>query len=173
MDSPKPGERLIRAPGMMRGYLGRPEETAATVVDGWLRSGDLMHADRDGFLYFHGRAKELIRRGGENLSPAEIESVLTTHPGVGEAAVIPVPDEVMGEEVMAVVRLADGIEPPGPHDLAEHCSARLARFKVPRFICIRDAPFALTPSMRIRKEALRGELEELLANSWDRTRDSR
>jgi crotonobetaine/carnitine-CoA ligase len=166
------GELLIRAPGMMLGYLGRPDETGATLVDGWLRSGDLVHRDGDGFLYFHGRKKELIRRGGENLSPAEIESVLATHPCVGQAAVIPVPDDVMGEEVMAVVRVADGTEAPHPRELAEYCAARLARFKVPRFVCVRDRPFALTPSMRIRKEALRGELEQLLADAWDRAKDS-
>jgi crotonobetaine/carnitine-CoA ligase len=165
------GELLIRAPGMMLGYLGRPEETAATLVDGWLHSGDLVHREEDGFVYFHGRKKEMIRRGGENLSPAEIESVLSTHPGVGQAAVIPVPDDLMGEEVMAVVRVAEGMEAPEPRELAEFCAARLARFKVPRFISFADKPFALTPSMRVRKDVLRGELEPLLASAWDRTID--
>jgi crotonobetaine/carnitine-CoA ligase len=111
----------------------------------------------------------MIRRGGENLSPAEIESVLNTHPGVGQAAVIPVPDDLMGEEVMAVVRVADGQESPEPSELAEFCAERLARFKVPRFICVADKPFPLTPSMRVRKDVLRSETELLLAKAWDRT----
>jgi carnitine-CoA ligase len=162
------GELLIRAPGMMLGYLGRPDETAAILVDGWLRSGDLVHRDGDGFYYFHGRKKGLIRRGGENLSPAEIEAVLETHPAVGQAAVIPVPDELMGEEVMAVLRVADGQESPTPHELAEFCAARLARFKVPRYVCFADKPFPLTASMRVRKEVLRGDLDLLLAEAWDR-----
>jgi crotonobetaine/carnitine-CoA ligase len=165
------GELFIRAPGMMSGYLGRPEETAATLVDGWLRSGDLMDRDDNGYLYFRGRKKELIRRGGENLSPAEVESVLVAHPAVAGAAVIPVPDDIMGEEVLAVVRVAEGMARPHPRDLTAYCSGRLAHFKVPRFVHLRDRPFALTPSMRIRKDVLRLELEELLAASWDRTKD--
>jgi carnitine-CoA ligase len=163
------GELLIRAPGMMLGYLGRPEETAAILVDGWLRSGDLVHRDEDGFYYFHGRKKEMVRRGGENLSPAEIEAVLGAHPAVGQAAVIPVPDELMGEEVMAVLRVADGQEQPTPQELADFCAARLARFKVPRYVCFAHKPFSLTASMRVRKEVLRAELDDLLADAWDRT----
>jgi crotonobetaine/carnitine-CoA ligase len=154
---------------MMLGYLGRPEETAATLVDGWLRSGDLVQRDGDGLFYFHGRKKQMIRRGGENLSPAEIESVLATHAGVGQAAVIPVPDELMGEEVMAVVRVAEGQERPSPKELAEFCAARLAPFKVPRYISFTDKPFPLTASMRVRKEVLRGELDVLMSSAWDRT----
>lgn len=165
----KTGELLIRAPGMMLGYLGRPEETAAILVDGWVHSGDLVHRDAAGFYYFHGRKKALIRRGGENLSPSEIEAVLETHAAVSQAAVIPVPDEIMGEEVMAVLRVADGRQPPTPQELAHFCAARLARFKVPRFICFAEKPFPLTASMRVRKEVLRGELDRLLEQAWDRT----
>jgi crotonobetaine/carnitine-CoA ligase len=163
------GELLIHAPAMMLGYLGRPEETAAVLEDGWFRSGDLAHRDGDGLYYFHGRKKQMIRRGGENLSPAEIEAVLEGHPAVGQAAVIPVPDELMGEEVMAVLRVADGQEQPTPQELADFCSARLARFKVPRYVCFARKPFPLTASMRVRKEVLRVELDELLADAWDST----
>jgi crotonobetaine/carnitine-CoA ligase len=163
------GELLIRARGVMRGYLRRPEETAAALVDGWFRSGDLVHRDEEGFIYLHGRKKEIIRRGGENLSPAEIESILVRHPAVAHAAVLAVPDELMGEEAIAVLRAAEGTErPPHPQELAEFCAERLARFKVPRFICFSDKPFELTPSMRVRKEVLRRELASLVAAAWDR-----
>ena len=127
------GELELRNPAIMRGYYEMPEETAAVVVDGWLRTGDLVRVNADETYTFLGRKKEVIRRRGENLSPAEVEQVLERHPDVVEAAVIGVPSDLSEEDVKAFVVAADGRAP----DLAAvHAYAleHLARYKVPRYI---------------------------------------
>ncbi len=98
------GEVVVAGPNVMRGYLGRPEETDQVLIDGWLRTGDVGHLDDDGYLTLVGRSKEMIIRGGENIYPKEIEDVLTGDPAVLEAAVIGVPDEMWGEVVVAYVQ---------------------------------------------------------------------
>lgn len=98
------GEVVLRGPNVMRGYLGRPEETAQVIVDGWLRTGDVGHLDGEGYLVLVGRSKDMIIRGGENIYPKEIEDVLLSHPSVLEAAVIGVPDATWGEVVVAYVQ---------------------------------------------------------------------
>ena len=103
----EPGEVLIKAPGMMRGYLNRPDATAEALSDGWLHSGDLARRDESGYLYFLGRKKDIVRRAGENVAAAEVEDVLRSHPEVLEAAVVAVPDELRGEEVKAYVALVE------------------------------------------------------------------
>ena len=127
------GELELRNPAIMRGYYEMPEETAAVVVDGWLRTGDLVRVNADETYTFLGRKKEVIRRRGENLSPAEVEQALERHPDIVEAAVIGVPSDLSEEDVKAFIVPADGRTP----DLAAvHAFARehLARFKVPRYI---------------------------------------
>jgi len=168
-----PGEILIRAPGLMRGYLNRPEATEETMRGGWLHTGDVARRDEHGFLYFLGRKKDIIRRSGENVAAAEVEDVLRAHPQVLEAAVVPVPDELRGEEVKAYVALVEDArsEEVSPAELVRHCRERLAKHKVPRYIEFRSEPFPRTPSMRVKKSALVAEVDDPLRNAWDRDRE--
>lgn len=124
------GEVVVRGPNVMRGYLNRPEETAKTLVDGWLRTGDVGRFDEDGYLVLVERIKDMIIRGGENIYPKEIESVLYTHPAVLEAAVVGRPDEVLGEVPVAHVSL----RPRAGADVDELerlCAAQLSAYKRP------------------------------------------
>jgi crotonobetaine/carnitine-CoA ligase len=163
------GELLVRAPGMMRGYLGRPDLTADTVRDGWLHTGDLARADERGFLYFMGRSKDIIRRSGENVAATEVEAVLREHPSVNEAAVLAVADEIRGEEIEAHVELVDG-GTFSPTELVELCRERLSTHKVPRYLVCRDAPLPRTPSMRVSKPQLRAA-DAGADGRWDRERE--
>lgn len=168
----EPGEVLIKAPGMMSGYLNRPEATAEALSDGWLRSGDLARRDESGYLYFLGRKKDIVRRAGENVAAAEVENVLRSHPAVLEAAVVAVPDELRGEEVKAYVALVEETSPSvvTPADLVEFCRDRLAKHKVPRYIEYRTEPFPRTPSMRVKKSALVAAADPF-DHAWDRDRE--
>ena len=124
------GEVLVQGPNVMRGYLGRPEETAKTIVNGWLHTGDTGRIDADGYLSIVGRLKEMIIRGGENIYPKEIEDVLCEFSGVLEAAVIGAPHETFGEIVIAYVTTRTSVELV-PAVLDEHCAGRLTRYKRP------------------------------------------
>ena len=132
------GEVVVRGPNVMRGYLGRPDETAEVLRGGWLHTGDVGRFDDDGYLTLVDRVKDLIIRGGENIYPKEIEDVLHTHPAVLEAAVVGQPDPVFGEQPVAFVTLRPGFE-VAPEDLIEHCRGSLARYKVPREVHIEQA----------------------------------
>jgi crotonobetaine/carnitine-CoA ligase len=169
------GEFLVKGPGMFRGYLNRPEATAAVLRDGWLHTGDLGRVDGRGFLYFEGRAKDIIRRSGENLAAAEVEDVLRAHPKILDAAVIAVPDEERGEEVKAYILPVAGESSATlpPQEVVAFCADRLAPFKVPRYVEYRTTDFPRTPTMRIQKEALRRERADLVAGVWDRQRADR
>ncbi|WP_454743608.1 class I adenylate-forming enzyme family protein [Cupriavidus necator] len=132
------GEVLVQGPNVMRGYLGKPVETAKTVVDGWLHTGDIGRIDADGYLCIVGRLKEMIIRGGENIYPKEIEDVLQDFPGALEAAVIGAPHETLGEIVVAYVAFRPGAT--GTSDaLNEHCAERLTRYKRPAMIHVVDS----------------------------------
>ena len=124
------GELQVYGPMVVEGYWNKPEATAATFIDGWLRTGDLARIDAEGFCYMVGRAKELIIRGGENIYPAEVEAALFEHPAIDDAAVIGIPHRTLGEQPAAVVHFM-----PGHHadeqDLRAWVAARLAAFKVP------------------------------------------
>ena len=124
------GEIATRSDQVMDGYLEMPEETRRALRDGWFRAGDLAYRGDNGYLYLHGRKKDMIIRGGENIYPVEIESVLAEHPAVAQSAVIGVPHEHWGETVRAFVTLRPG-RGAGPDELTAHCAARLARYKVP------------------------------------------
>jgi crotonobetaine/carnitine-CoA ligase len=163
------GELLVRTPGLFRGYLNRPDATAEAVRDGWFHTGDLARRDERGFLFFQGRKKDIIRRGGENVSATEIEEVIRSHPKVLEVAVIPVPDDLWGEEIKVYVLPTDGESPDTlpPAEIVAWCRERLAKFKVPRYVEYRDTDFPRTPSMRVKKEELKAN-GDLVANAWDR-----
>lgn len=170
---PGAGELHVRAPFMMREYLGRPDATAETIgPDGWLRTGDRARRDEDGVHYFLGRKKELIRRGGENIAPFEVEAVLRLHDAVVDAAVVPVADALRGEEVKAYVELKPGAA-VAPPQLVDFCAERLARHKVPRYVELREEPFPRTPSQRIRKSELMVDGVHATASAWDREEDRR
>jgi long-chain acyl-CoA synthetase len=127
------GEVVARGAVIMRGYLGKPAETAAALQDGWLHTGDIGHLDVDGYLVLVDRKKDLIIRGGENISPSEVEAVLAAHPAVLEVAVVGRPDPVMGEEPIAFVVARPGHD-VDPSELLEWARTTLAKFKVPKEI---------------------------------------
>jgi len=129
------GEVIIAGPNVMRGYLGRPEETARAIIDGWLHTGDIGHLDADGYLTLVGRSKDMIIRGGENIYPKEIEDVLSSDPTVLEVAVIGVPDEKWGEVVAAYVQPRSGVT-VDPEALQALCARKLAGYKRPISITV-------------------------------------
>jgi acyl-CoA synthetase (AMP-forming)/AMP-acid ligase II len=130
------GEVVVRGPNVMRGYNNNPEANAAAFIDGWFRTGDIGVIDNDGYLALTGRIKDLINRGGEKISPEEVEAVLLDHPAVAEAVVFGVPDPKYGEEVWAAVVLK-GVA--SSQELEAYCGNRLADFKVPKSIRIVSA----------------------------------
>ncbi|MBK8313918.1 MAG: AMP-binding protein [Acidobacteria bacterium] len=148
------GELLSKAFSNMRGYYNMPERTAETIdEDGWLHSGDLAVMHENGYIKIVGRVKDMIIRGGENIYPAEIEAFLMRHPKIADAQVIGLPDEFMGEEVCALIRLKPGHDVTAD-ELIEFCKAGISRHKVPKFIRLVDA-FPLTASGKVKKFELR------------------
>jgi len=146
------GELELRNPVIMRGYYEMPEESAEVLVDGWLKTGDLVTDDGEGLYTFVGRKKQVIRRRGENLSPLEVEAALERHPDVAEAAVVAVPSELSEDDIKAFVIPAPGrnVDIPTLHRFA---SEHLARFKVPRYFeIVEDLP--RTPTGRLAKHRL-------------------
>ncbi len=125
------GRIELRIPGRPREYLDDPEATASTWVDGWLRTGDIGRLDEDGYLYISGRAKDVIIRGGHNIHAVDVENVVATHPDVAEVAVIGVPHEVLGEDLVGVVVPRPG-SAPDADSLRAHALGQLAAYKVPR-----------------------------------------
>jgi long-chain acyl-CoA synthetase len=127
------GEIWVASEGAMIGYWQEPEISAATIVDGYVRTGDLARVDEDGFYWFMGRKKEIIIRGGSNISPLEVEEVLYQHPAVRECGVVGVPDAAMGEAVWAFVALVEG-RAATVEELKEFLGGKLAAYKVPESI---------------------------------------
>jgi len=151
------GEICLRGPKVTPGYWKDPEKTAATFFGDWFRSGDVGYLDEDGFLYLTDRKKDMIISGGENIASSEVERVIYEMPQVREVAVIGMPDERWGEKPVAVVVVADGAVLRLP-ELTEHCRNRLAAFKVPKQLVIRDQ-LPRNPSGKVLKRVLRAELE--------------
>jgi len=163
------GELCLRGPGIMRGYYKKPEANDASFLGDWFRTGDLFWKDEQGFHYIVGRLKDMIRRSGENIAAREVESVLREIPGVLEAAAVGVKDPARGEEVKAYLVLQPGATPNDvtPDKVFSHCQARLAAFKIPRFLEYRDA-LPKTPSEKIAKQKLVAERPDLRVGSYDR-----
>ena len=132
------GELLVRGPLVFSGYWRRSEETARVFTpDGWLRTGDLFTVDKDGHLYFVERKKFMIKSGGENIYPSEVEEALRSHPGVEDAAVFGIPDPKWGEAVAAVVKPREGIH-IDPDSIREYLRGKIARYKIPKYIWVVD-----------------------------------
>jgi long-chain acyl-CoA synthetase len=148
------GELWVRGPHVVRGYWQKPEATAESFHDGWLKTGDLARLDDEGFCYIVDRIKDVIIRGGENIYSVEVEDVLYTHPAVMDAALIPISHPTLGEEPGAVVTLK-----PGTHasedELRNHVRDRLAAFKTPVRVLLMREPLPRNPSGKILKRELR------------------
>ena len=159
------GEITIHNPAIMPGYWRNDEQNAESLRDGWLYTGDLGWVDADGFLYFVDRKKDIIRRRGENISSQEVENVVKRHSNVLDCAVLAVPSELGEDEVKAYVTPREGAT-PDPEELVYWCAENLAYFKVPRYWEIRDE-LPRTPSLRVRKDVLRQEREDLIEGCFD------
>ncbi len=148
------GELMVKGPNVVRGYWNKPDATAESFVDGWLRTGDIARIDDESFIYLVDRAKDMIIRGGENVYCAEVEGALFDHQAVTDCAVIGIPHDVLGEEVGAVVQLKPGASAT-EDDLRSHLRARLASFKVPVKIWFSDEPLPRNPAGKVLKRELR------------------
>ena len=151
------GELALKSVTNMRGYWNRPEATAETIRDGWLRTGDIAEIDEAGYVYIRDRVKDMVLRGGENIYSAEVERVVYLHPAVFEAAAFGVPDERLGEELAVVVmrRPGAGLDPEA---VRAHVAGHLARFKVPRYVWLQDEPLPRLAAGKIDKRALRDRM---------------
>jgi crotonobetaine/carnitine-CoA ligase len=151
----KVGELWVRHPIVMQGYYRDAQQTRAALRDGWFLTGDLVRRDADGYFYFVARKKDIIRRRGENIAGAELERVIGAHPAVHEAAAIAVPSELGEDEILVAV-----VPKPGerlvPEDIAQWCRARLASYKVPRFVLFLDE-LPHTPTHKVAKHLLRAD----------------
>ena len=160
------GEITIKNPAVMPGYWRNDEQNRETLRDGWLYTGDLGWLDDDGFLYFVDRKKDIIRRRGENISSQEVENVIKANPNVLDCAVVAVPSELGEDEVKAYVTPREG-STVNPEEVVYWCAEHLAYFKVPRYWEVRDE-LPRTPSLRVRKDVLRQEREDLIEGCYDR-----
>ena len=149
------GELQISGPTITPGYWNSPEATAETIVDGWLRTGDLGTRDAEGFFFIADRAKDMIIRGGENVYCIEIENMLASHPEIDEACVIGVPDPELGERVKAIVyrRANSQLDADA---VKRHVAARMAAFKVPELVEFTDRPLPRNPAGKLLKNIFRG-----------------
>jgi acyl-CoA synthetase (AMP-forming)/AMP-acid ligase II len=155
------GELLVRGPNVVAGYWGNPDGTARAFVDGWLHTGDLARIDAEGLIYIVDRAKDMINRGGENVYCVEVENALAGAPGVYEAAVVGVPDEMMGEKVGAVLVPVPGTTIDVDAVLA-YLRERIADFKVPQYVAVRPDLLPRNAGGKLLKRRVRDE------TSWDR-----
>jgi long-chain acyl-CoA synthetase len=157
-DQPLPvggrGEIWFFGANLISGYWGKPEATAETLVDGWLRSGDIGRIDADGFVYVEDRVKDMILRGGENVYGAEVEAAIYDHPAIHEAAVYGVPDERLGEEVGVSIHLNDGMALT-PDELRAFLAVKIAAFKIPKFVTFTSEPLPRNAAGKFLKRELR------------------
>jgi len=151
------GELCTRGYAVMKGYWGQPDKTAEAIdAEGWMHTGDLALMDDDGYVVIEGRIKDMVIRGGENIYPREIEEFLYTHPSIQDVQVIGVPDARYGEELMACIILKPGAEPLDQAAVADFCRGKLAHYKIPRYVEVRES-FPMTVSGKVRKVEMREE----------------
>ena len=155
-DDPNTGELVARGANVTAGYWNRAEATAETIVDGWLHTGDVVRVDDAGRVHIIDRTKDIINRGGENVSSVEVEAVLLSAPGVADAAVLGVPDDVMGEKVGAVLYAESGIDIAA---VIEHCRNHLVDFKVPQYAAVVDEAFPRNAAGKLLKNQLRDHVQ--------------
>jgi long-chain acyl-CoA synthetase len=151
------GELCVRGPNVVKGYWNNPKATEQTIQDGWLRTGDVVRMDEEGFVEVLDRAKDMLIRGGENIYCVEVENVLYQHPEVMDAAVLGIPHKVLGEEVGALVQIIPG-STVTEDELRKHAQAQLASFKVPVRIELRAEPLPRNANGKIMKRDLKREL---------------
>ncbi|SFO22578.1 AMP-binding protein [Actinomadura madurae] len=157
-----PGEFCTRGYSVMLGYWEQPDKTAEAIdAARWMHTGDLAVMDGDGYVNITGRIKDMVIRGGENIYPREIEEFLYTHPDIVDAQVIGVPDEKYGEELMAWVRLREGVPGLTAGELRAFCEGKLAHYKIPRYVHVVDE-FPMTVTGKIRKVQMRAEAVDIL-----------
>jgi carnitine-CoA ligase len=160
------GEIAIKGePGisLFKEYYRNVEATEKDLVGNWFFSGDYGRVDEEGYVYFIDRKKDVIQRGGENISAAEVERVLIDHPDVEECAVIPVPDPIREEAVLAIVRPFAG-KRLTEQEMIEYCKPRMAKFKVPSFVRVQEEPFPKTSIGKIKKNEMKAEI----LKTWDK-----
>jgi long-chain acyl-CoA synthetase len=153
------GEIWFFGPMLIRGYWNRPDATAETIVDGWLRSGDIGRLDADGFVYVEDRVKDMILRAGENIYGAEVESAIYDHPSVNEAAVFGVPHERLGEEVGVAIFPKPGAS-LDPKDLWKFLEGKIAAFKVPAHVIVMSEPLPRNAAGKFLKRELQQRLSK-------------
>jgi acyl-CoA synthetase (AMP-forming)/AMP-acid ligase II len=155
-DEPGVGELVARGANVTAGYWNRPEATSATFADGWLHTGDVVRVDDAGRVHIVDRLKDIINRGGENVSSVEVEAALLSAPNVADACVLAVPDDVMGEKVGAVLFAGDG--EIDVRAVLEHCREQLADFKVPQYVTVVSEALPRNAGGKLLKGKLRGQV---------------
>jgi len=155
-DEPGAGELVVCGANVTAGYWDRQEATAATIVDGWLHTGDVVRVDEAGRVHLIDRIKDIINRGGENVSSVEVEAALLAAPGVADACVLAVPDEVMGQKVGAV--LFGGVDTVDVAAVLDHCHGQLADFKIPQYITVVDSALPRNAGGKLLKGKLREQV---------------
>ena len=148
------GEIVVRSPGAMQGYWKLPEQTADTLKNGWVYTGDGAYMDREGFIFIVDRIKDMIVTGGENVFSAEVESAISTHPAVAEVAVIGIPAEQWGEAVHAIIVCKPGMTLT-QDEIVAHCREKIANYKLPRSVSFRTDPLPLSGAGKVLKRDLR------------------
>jgi long-chain acyl-CoA synthetase len=166
------GELWVKGQGVIKSYFKNPVANAAGFHDGWFRSGDLFSTDANGFFYYRGRLKDMVRRSGENIAAQEVEAAVDNCAIIVESGIVAVPDDMRGEEVKAFVVCKEGVNLKCDVDALEEifqvCRLHLAPFKIPRYVQ-QIAEFPRTGSGKIDKTALLKEWPDLLASTYDRT----
>ena len=148
------GEITCRSPGIMMGYLNNPDQTAQTLRNGWLHTGDIGYMDEDGYVFVVDRVKDMIVTGGENVHSSEVENAIAAHPGISEIAVIAIPSEKWGEQIHAIVVPKPG-EEITEQDIINHCKKLIAGYKCPKSVEVRSEPRPLSGVGKIQKNILR------------------
>lgn len=167
------GELLVKGRGIFKGYYKKPQENEKAFLGEYFRTGDLFQQDQNGNYYFVSRKKDMIRRMGDNISATEVEHVLMSHPKISEAAVVPVPDKIRGEEVKAYILPAPGESPETipPEEIIAYCLEKIAKFKVPRYIEYVQK-FPRSASEKIQKNILVSKKKDLSKDCFDRFNDT-
>ncbi|MBS0481583.1 MAG: acyl--CoA ligase [Proteobacteria bacterium] len=160
------GELWVKGAPVIRGYINRPDATAETITDGWLHTGDIARIDQDDFVYIVDRKKDLVIRGGENISCTEVEASIYRVPGVAECCVFGVPDQRLGEEIGAAVVLEAGGD-TSAEAIKAFCAGHLSKHKVPRYVWIMDQPLPRNASGKFLRRELRDELSKQVTEKTD------